>query len=469
MTKMMSMMTMKIKNKCVRQRPRRLRLGALSPPPPAAARPQVKRVAQERNDMPAAAARAARVGRAADRGRGAFAMDQDDDDDDEDEDEDEEDQALPARKPAARITASAKATAAKTAAKAPAKALAASSPRAGKAKAKATTGTPYEIACTANQAPVVPPSSTAMLVTVGTVLTDFAKKEYQLTRLLGVGGHGAVYEAKPKDGTGSVAIKIEPIHTKKANPLDSESKIYQTLGKQDNIDKFVKSQRGVSSVGMPLYHSYGKFTTSKGQPSQFIVVALMGPSIQQLFELTGAFTRPTLDYIANAVILALQYVHSFGFVFADIKASNLMLGAPGSSNAQDVYLVDFGIAERYMFGGKHVVYDNKKKAAFDGTLEYASTDVHEGYICSRRSDLQSLGFLLVKLELGALPWAKQTQKNAVLAAKQALLADPRSFKCSAALTRFFALVEKIKYTEEPNYKELRDLFPVDKKAVLDWQ
>jgi vaccinia related kinase len=99
----------------------------------------------------------------------------------------------------------------------------------------------------------------------------------------------------------------------------------------------------------------------------------------------------------------LEYIHSNGYVHNDVKAQNLLLGR-GRSKECDVYLVDFGLASKFLRGGDaHVEYKPDPRFAHDGTGEYASRDAHIG-ARSRRSDLEVLGYNLVHWMSGTLPW-----------------------------------------------------------------
>ncbi len=69
-----------------------------------------------------------------------------------------------------------------------------------------------------------------------------------------------------------------------------------------------------------------------------------------------------------------------------------------------VHLIDFGLAKMYRSQqtGKHIPYRDNKD--FTGTMRFASLNTHLGIEQSRRDDLESLGYLLVYLVRGDLPW-----------------------------------------------------------------
>lgn len=73
----------------------------------------------------------------------------------------------------------------------------------------------------------------------------------------------------------------------------------------------------------------------------------------------------------------LEYIHSKEYIHADIKASNLLVGHKAGTENQ-VFLVDFGLACRYAYDGKHKEYKYDQRKAHDGTIEFTSRDAHIG-------------------------------------------------------------------------------------------
>lgn len=95
---------------------------------------------------------------------------------------------------------------------------------------------------------------------------------------------------------------------------------------------------------------------------------------------------------------ALRYVHG------DVKPENFLLGQPGTPRSNKLYLVDFGLAQKWRDSRQaHVKYDQRPDD-FRGTIRYASVHAHLGRTPSRRDDLESLAYTLLFLLNGRLPW-----------------------------------------------------------------
>ena len=80
----------------------------------------------------------------------------------------------------------------------------------------------------------------------------------------------------------------------------------------------------------------------------------------------------------------------------------MVMGLARASNI--VYLIDYGLSKKYRDNKtqQHILYKESKKLI--GTARYSSINSHLCIEQSRRDDLESLGYLLVYLLKGGLPW-----------------------------------------------------------------
>merc|ERR1711865_917647 len=107
----------------------------------------------------------------------------------------------------------------------------------------------------------------------------------------------------------------------------------------------------------------------------------------------------TMLMYAEQMIQRLQCVHSQGLLHLDVKPQNFLFGR--GKNANQLHLIDFGLARpyledahqhlRYRLGSKHV----------PGTATYAYMGIDPSR--SRRDDLQSLCYALLRISRGPMP------------------------------------------------------------------
>lgn len=299
----------------------------------------------------------------------------------------------------------------------------------------------------------------------GEVLTDIRKKQWSLGASVGKGGFGEIYLAlEVKDGRTqgepSHVIKIEPHEN---GPLFCELHFYQRAGKADIISAWKKKQK-LKHLGVPKYVASGHHDF-KGKKYRFLVMERFGEDLWNIFLRSGRRFTPKVAFsVGIQLVDALEYLHAQGYVHADIKGSNILLGF-GPSAKDQVFLVDFGLASKYMPGNVHRECKPDPKKAHDGTLEYTSIGAHEGIAPARKHDFEILGYNLVQWMSGSLPWTHLTNEVEVQSCKVKNSKNRASFlqmifkdKYPKELNDYFNYVDKLQYEAEPDYNKIKDLF-----------
>jgi serine/threonine protein kinase len=145
-------------------------------------------------------------------------------------------------------------------------------------------------------------------------------------------------------------------------------------------------------------------------------------------------------------------------VHRDIKPENFLISQDGKG---PLYLIDFGLSKRYIDdAGRHIPRATNK--GFRGTLRYASINMHQGIENSRRDDLESLGYVLIYLIKGKLPW--QNLKKGKLKAENIASVKSKTqlvHLCNALnpiFLEYMRLVRNLSFAEVPDYDNLIDLF-----------
>ena len=65
-------------------------------------------------------------------------------------------------------------------------------------------------------------------------------------------------------------------------------------------------------------------------------------------------------------------------------------------------MIDLGLSKQYLKNGIHIPYCTGKQLT--GTARYASINTHMGYQQGRRDDIEAIGYVIVYLSKGILPW-----------------------------------------------------------------
>nr|CAI5829169.1 unnamed protein product [Callosobruchus analis] len=266
---------------------------------------------------------------------------------------------------------------------------------------------------------------------LGEILEDVAKTKWKLG---------------PSIGHGGLAKYILP-------------KIFQ---KGATIDQF-KKDHNLKTFGMPVYYGSGSHEY-KGDKYRFLVMEKFGSDIWKLFlENNKTFPTSTVFKIAIQILDVLEYIHSKGYVHADIKGANILLGETKDAQSKQVYLVDFGLATKYT---TEPIFRPNPKKAHDGTIEYLSRDAHQG-VPTRRGDLEILAYNLIHWLGGTLPWDKKlTDPKVVQKNKEEFMqAIPKSVKTCfgnkappGPLLEYLSYLKSLSFDSVPDYKKIRKIF-----------
>ncbi|KAG6475239.1 casein kinase 1-like protein HD16 [Zingiber officinale] len=275
---------------------------------------------------------------------------------------------------------------------------------------------------------------------------------YKIERKLGKGGFGQVFVGRRVSGgiersglnAMEVAIKFEHRTSKGCNyGPPYEWQVYSALG---------------GSYGVPRVHYKGR------QGDYYIMVMdMLGPSLWDAWNSSGqTMSSEMVACIAVESISILESMHSKGYVHGDVKPENFLLGQPSTPQEKKLFLVDLGLATRWMdaSSGAHVDYDQRPDV-FRGTVRYASVNAHLGRTASRRDDLESLAYTLIFLHRGRLAWqGYQGDNKSFLVCKKKMATSPEILccLCPPAFKQFLEVVVNMKFDEEPNYSKLISLF-----------
>lgn len=263
---------------------------------------------------------------------------------------------------------------------------------------------------------------------------------YRLIEKIGKGSFGEVYKVTDKSGT-DFACKSERKDSK--NRLRLESYIYKRFA--------VKNITCVPKI-------YNYMETPK---YNLLVMQLLGKSLDVIFEeCNNSIDIGTVMKMAITIITHLEKIHRVGIIHRDIKPNNFMFGV--DEDRDNLFVMDFGLSKKWYSDGDHIPY--KTGRSMIGTARYASLNIHVGTEPTRRDDMESVGYMLVYLVNGSLPWQglkKKTKENPMdKIGEKKMMVDLKSL-CADLPECFYEYINytrNLQFTEKPDYEYLRELF-----------
>ena len=217
--------------------------------------------------------------------------------------------------------------------------------------------------------------------------------------------------------------------------------------------------RYMDGDGAPKVH----YTGSHGR--YFVMVMdLLGPTLQRLLESRPPRGLPwdTVSVIGYKCVQLLRKLHSKGYVHGDVKPENFLCAYSEDKDidpSRGLFMVDLGLASRWRDPSKpggHIPY-GQRVDHFSGTVRYASVNAHLGRWLSRRDDLESLGYMLLYLYNGSLPWqgySGEDKNMQVCETKGRLTVDAMCRGAPEVFQYFLAYVRQLKFEEDPDYDYL---------------
>ena len=258
---------------------------------------------------------------------------------------------------------------------------------------------------------------------------ELINKKYILLDKIGSGCFGSIYKGQNVRTKEYVAIKIESIKDD-LKLLKNESNIYQYLNGCD---------------GIPSVKWFGK-----DELNYYMVINLLGNSLQDLINKLKKFSLALTLKIGIKILTILKTIHEKGLAHRDIKPDNFLFGL---NHINNIYLIDFGFCKSYIENGEHNKI--KKTHHMIGSKNYASISSHNCYELSRRDDLESLGYMLIYLNTGFLPWNNTSNEEIIINLKNEIL---KSDNYPLVLLYFLKYSRSMEYEEKPNYYLIIDNF-----------
>ncbi|MGB8223041.1 MAG: protein kinase [Polyangiales bacterium] len=211
---------------------------------------------------------------------------------------------------------------------------------------------------------------------------------YRVTRLIGVGGMGRVYEATHTRLGKAYAVKVLP-----------EGR----ADKPDATERFLREARSASKVENEHIVKIVNCDSDEAHRLFIVMELLEGENLAERID-RGALPVDEAVEIAKQTAEALQAAHDAGIVHRDLKPENIFITQKNGTDF--VKVLDFGISKI-----KTPDHGDPKLTATDqivGTPLYISPELARGVATvDHRTDIYALGVILYEMITGTPPFTGQ--------------------------------------------------------------
>ncbi|PIC21538.1 hypothetical protein B9Z55_026334 [Caenorhabditis nigoni] len=256
---------------------------------------------------------------------------------------------------------------------------------------------------------------------------------YLLTRLIGNGSFGAVYEGKC--GLDTIAMKVST----EEEDLQIEAATLQKLYYSDVSPKF---------------HFTGRYG-----PYHIIGLELVGPDLELLRDKAAwkSFKRHTLVRVTYQAMKCLEAVHKMRIVHRDVKLANFAVTLPTNpENRVVVKILDFGLSHNYADEDGTLREDSRNLDL--RAMKYASHDVNIGCDVMPKDDICQLSFAVIYAS--GFDFAQQLKLPAkqLLDWKQELIRKPEDTlpHQTKVMLPFFDIVGELDDVRPINYSLIKE-------------
>lgn len=277
------------------------------------------------------------------------------------------------------------------------------------------------------------------------ILGTLVSNKFKLIKLLGSGSYGAVFLGKNVTTNEMVAVKLEHKATK-APQIPLEYRFIKMIGSVEGFPKIIRIDECAGT-----YHA--------------MVMELLGPSLEEVFNACDRkMGLKSVLYLTLQLITRFQTLHSKNIIYRDVKPENFLLGRPGQPKENIVHIIDYGLAKEFINpeSGTHIAFRGQRGAI--GTARYMSVNTHMGREQSRRDDLEALGYVIIYLMRGSLPWQglpatdHRERMKKIGDLKRKLPIEEICDRCPEEFANYLRYVKNLDFYEAPDYDYLKKLF-----------
>lgn len=202
-------------------------------------------------------------------------------------------------------------------------------------------------------------------------------EDFDLLKVVGKGSFGKVMLVRKKDNGKVYAMKV----------LNKK-----TIVERNEVEH-TKSERAIL---MKLNHPFlVRLHYSFQTPDKlyFIMDFVNGGELFFHLQKDRRFSEERVRFYAAEIAAGLEYLHSQGVIYRDLKPENLLLTADGN-----IIMTDFGLSKEGLLGS------DDRTSTFCGTPEYLAPEILDGKGYGKAVDWWSFGTLIYEMMTGLPPF-----------------------------------------------------------------
>ena len=194
----------------------------------------------------------------------------------------------------------------------------------------------------------------------------------------------------------------------------------------------------------------------------YIVTQLFGKNINELKKKMKKLSVKTTAMIGYQILHILEIIHAAGIVHRNLGPANIVIGC--GDLEKKIFLIGFSFAKKFKDNNGNLLpmkYNDK----FCGIAFYASINSLNKFSQCRRDDLESLGYILVELLKGKLPWKGKgkmgmtpEEKKEFAKLKQSISAENLCEDLPIQMKEYINYCRNLEYEDIPDYEMLKKLF-----------
>jgi len=232
-------------------------------------------------------------------------------------------------------------------------------------------------------------------------IKNVSLEDFQIMKVIGRGSFGKVCLVQYK--------KTKELYAMKSLKKD-------VLLDQDQVESTLVEKKILEKLDYPFLVGM-VFCFQTPERIYFIMPFVRGGELFQHLRNCRFFPEEKVKFYSAIIGLSLEYLHTHGIVYRDIKPENILIDEDGY-----LRLVDFGMAK--------VLQGDEKATSFCGTPEYLAPEIITGEGHNKAADWWSYGILMYEMLFGIPPFFCDNQEKMYQLITRADLRFPKKIAAS---------------------------------------